>query len=91
MEKNLPKKDELHDIVLKIIQRYEPIGSRDIWYELGEEYGLLGGIAGIPIQEVQEILSEMESRKVVAQENDQWRVRYRKQQQINFRSAQGRK
>ncbi len=78
MENNYRKRDELFDIVLKIIQRYEPIDSRDIWYELGEEYGWVGGIAGIPIREVQEILSEMENKKVVTRENDQWRVRSRR-------------
>lgn len=59
----------------RIIERYEPIKSKEIWYRLAEKYGLLGGIAGIPHQEVQDILSELENQKAVMQKREKWIIR----------------
>lgn len=59
----------------KIIERLEPIKSKEIWHKLAKRYGLLGGIAGIPHQEVQDILSELENQKAVMQKREKWVIR----------------
>jgi len=67
--------DPFLSVAFRIIERYEPIKSKDVWHRLAKKYGLLGGIAGIPHQEVQDILSELENQKAVVQKREKWIIR----------------
>ncbi len=67
--------DPFLSAAFRIIKRYEPIKSREVWHRLAKKYGLLGGIAGIPHQEVQDILSELENQKAVTQTREKWIIR----------------
>jgi len=67
--------DPFLSAAFRIIERYEPIQSKDVWHRLAKKYGLLGGIAGIPHHEVQDILSELENQKAVMQKREKWIIR----------------
>ena len=65
--------DGLARAVLEIVGHYQPIPTMDIWYELGEDDRLEDGI---PLAEVNEILSHLENeRKIFKEGDDKWMVK----------------
>jgi len=72
-DRHLQHDDGLARVILEIIAHYQPIPTMNIWFELGEDDRFKDGI---PLAEVNDILSHLENRKRIFKEDgDKWTVK----------------
>jgi hypothetical protein len=72
-ERHSQHDESLARAVLEIVGYYQPIPTMDIWYELGEDDRFEDGI---PLAEVNDILSHLEKRKRIFREDGgKWMVK----------------
>jgi len=70
-DKNVRLRDEVGKAILEIVTYYQPIHTKDIWYELGEDDRFKDGIK---LTEVNETLFQLEKRKAIIRgKNDHWK------------------
>jgi hypothetical protein len=68
---NFQQRDDIYKAILEIIADYQPITTKDIWYELGEDDRFKDGIT---LAEVNETLFQLEKQKMIIKgDNDSWK------------------
>jgi hypothetical protein len=68
---NFQQRDDICKAILEIIAEYQPITTKDIWYELGEDDRFKDGIT---LAEVNETLFQLEKQKMIIKgDNDSWK------------------
>lgn len=69
--KTFQQEDDIDKAILEIIADYQPITTKDIWYELGEDDRFKNGIT---LAEVNETLFQLEKQKMIIKgDNDSWK------------------
>lgn len=68
---NFQQRDDICKAILEIIEDYQPITTKDIWYELGEDDRFKDGIT---LADVNETLFQLEKQKMIIKgDNDSWK------------------
>ena len=72
-DRHVQHDDGLAKVILEIIGHYQSIPTMDIWYELGEDDRFEDGI---PLAEVNDILSHLEKgKRIFREDGDKWMVK----------------
>jgi hypothetical protein len=70
---NFQRRDDICKAILEIIADYQPITTKDIWYELGEDDRFKDGIT---LAEVNETLFQLEKQKMIVRvEDEKWKIK----------------
>ncbi len=64
------KEQHLLKAILKIIAELQPLTTKDIWYELGEDYRY-----ALSEAELTDFLAFLEDQKRIAMEDEKWKMR----------------